>query len=159
MPEAWREPSSSITTTRLPIGFEPSSTSQPVITLSWRTPGSSLTAGLAIEKPLVEATAPVATITASAPKPITSAAVAALPRSTTTPSLPRRSSRSLRTQPNVSRPGVFRIRLTWPPSSADFSQRVTLWPRLASTSAAFMPAGPPPTTRNVRASTACRSVP
>ena len=102
-------------------------------------------------------TAPVATSTPSGVSPATASAVASVPSRTSTPAFRSCTSRSRVIQPNSSRPGVRRIRLTCPPSASSRSSSVTEWPRRASVTAAFIPAGPPPATTQRAGSSAATS--
>ena len=93
----------------------------------------------------------MASTISSAPTAATSAAVAAVPRATSTPSAssrrPYHASRSVIWPRDGCRPASR----NWPPSSVPASRSVTRWPRSAATRAASRPAGPPPTTSTCRA--------
>ncbi len=80
------------------------------------------------------------------PRLASSSGVASVSRNSSTPASSSCTSRSSTAVQNSSRPGGTAARLSCPPSTSLFSNRVTAWPRSAAVMAAFMPAGPPPTT-------------
>ena len=103
---------------------------RPWTTCSWPAPGSSSTSGLTIENRFATAPRRWRGATPSAPISATELGRRLDAEPDVDAALRIWRSRSVVTHANVSRPGVRRMRLTWPPSSASRSSSVTSWPRL-----------------------------